>query len=464
MYFEIKPNRYITLNSLSGAMDVADDSVIEIIQRLRRGEDYRGDIEDYLIERGYAFATQEEETKLLQRLLYEWKRSVSESPLSFVVVPTYNCNFRCTYCFEADINRNTATMDEKTMSKMFETMDELASVSVKKPNVLLFGGEPLLEGKNHRNMISKILENCNQRGWPISDVVTNGWALQRYSAILEKYAVKQVQVTLDGPAHIHNKRRILANGDGTFDRIVAGIDDVLSRGIGVNLRVNVDDQNIECLPELAGFIIRKGWCEKMNFKSHLGLVYPHGCKDYLFCSSEIKILKSILALRKHFPQTKALGLAPWTMVNLVTNIIRFKEPTSPRFAFCGANTTTYCFDLHGKVYACIDGVGRDEFVVGKFIPRLEIDEEAMKKWRRTYLDIPKCKNCDVALLCGGGCNFHTLLSGRTLDDPICPDPKALLKAILQYFYPYLTYENEKHLEYDKFEFGYPQITSDGRRI
>lgn len=459
MFFGMKRNRYIMFNSLSGAMDVADDSVIQIIQKLRRGEDYRGDLADYLVERGYAFSTQKDETKLLQRMLDEWKRSVSASLLALVVVPTYNCNLRCTYCFETGIHKTPALMDEKTMLKMFEAMDDLASVSTKKPNVVFFGGEPLLGGKSHFEIISKILENCYLRGYPIADVVTNGWELRNYSAILEKYGVKQVQVTLDGPAHVHNKRRVLANGGGTFDRIVAGIDDVLSRGIGVNLRVNVDEQNIEHLPELADFMIGKEWCEKTNFRSHLGLVYPYGCKDYLFCASETKVLERILTIRRRFPQTKVLGLAPWTMVNLVTNIIRFKEPTSPRFAYCGANTMTYCFDLHGKVYACLDGVGRDEFVVGKFVPRLEIDEAAMKKWRRTYLDIPKCKNCDVSLLCGGGCNFHALLSGRTLDDPICPDPKGLLKAILQYFYPYLTDEDEAHSEYDKFEYGYPLITS-----
>ena len=38
---------------------------------------------------------------------------------------------------------------------------------------------------------------------------------------------REIQVTLDGPEEIHNKRRPLKGGQGTFDRIVAGIDAAL---------------------------------------------------------------------------------------------------------------------------------------------------------------------------------------------------------------------------------------------
>jgi len=55
-------------------------------------------------------------------------------------------------------------------------------------------------------------------------------------------------VTLDGPPEIHDRRRVLHNGLGTFARVAAGIDALLAAQIPVNLRVVVDRENLPTLP------------------------------------------------------------------------------------------------------------------------------------------------------------------------------------------------------------------------
>ena len=66
-------------------------------------------------------------------------------------------------------------------------------------------------------------------------------------------------MTLDGTEAVHNKRRFLKGGDGTFDKIVRGIDACLENQIPVNLRMVADKENIDNLPEFAQFAIDKGW-------------------------------------------------------------------------------------------------------------------------------------------------------------------------------------------------------------
>ena len=40
-----------------------------------------------------------------------------------------------------------------------------------------------------------------------------------------------MQITLDGPPHIHNQRRIPRNGEPTFERIVSGIENFLQKDL-----------------------------------------------------------------------------------------------------------------------------------------------------------------------------------------------------------------------------------------
>lgn len=455
--FKVRPNRYIIFNFLSGHLDIADESVIEILNGIKNGKNYGGDLSEYLLERNYVFQEEEDQRRLLKSKFDRWKDCLSKTPPYITIIPTYFCNLQCVYCCETGVSRTPDVMSREVLEELFKTVNVIAQKHGGTPHIVLFGGEPLLRRKKQKLLISEIMEYSHEKNYPIADVVTNGVDLKHYGEILEKYDAKHVQVTLDGPKEIHDKRRVFPNGQGSFDKIVVGIEDIIERGISMDVRINVDNQNVSYLPNLADFILKRGWCEKENFRAHLGVVYEYGCKGYAHCRQDAEILSRIFELRKTHPQTKILEPAAWSLVTVAANAIKKKEAFQPRFTYCGANTTTYCLDLYGNIYACLDGVGRKEFVVGQFYPNLKIDENKLKLWRRNIFDIPKCKECDVALLCGGGCGFHTLLSGRTLDDPICHEPIKLLELVLDYFYPHIAPEDHEKSQYDKYEFGYSFI-------
>ena len=54
-----------------------------------------------------------------------------------------------------------------------------------------------------------------------------------------------MRITLDGEKEIHDKRRVLCNGDGTFDVIVSNIKKFSEKGIRVKIRVNIDKENVD---------------------------------------------------------------------------------------------------------------------------------------------------------------------------------------------------------------------------
>lgn len=82
-----------------------------------------------------------------------------------------------------------------------------------------------------------------ERGLDLA-VVTNGYHLLSYLELLERAQIREIQVTLDGPPTMHDRRRHLVSGQPTFDAIAAGIDAALERGLAINLRTVLDRENL----------------------------------------------------------------------------------------------------------------------------------------------------------------------------------------------------------------------------
>jgi len=98
--------------------------------------------------------------------------------------------------------------------------------------------------------IQYIINQANAANIDLS-FVTNGYTLKDYIDILKQGHIREIQVTLDGTAEIHNNRRILKGGTGTFDKIIEGIDACISNKLTVNLRMVIDKENMNNLPDLA---------------------------------------------------------------------------------------------------------------------------------------------------------------------------------------------------------------------
>ena len=70
-------------------------------------------------------------------------------------------------------------------------------------------------------MSKKFIEICDKYGVRYqANIITNGYLLNKEIVKeLEDIHVKHIQVTIDGPKDIHDKRRFLKGKQGTFDKI-----------------------------------------------------------------------------------------------------------------------------------------------------------------------------------------------------------------------------------------------------
>jgi uncharacterized protein len=236
-----------------------------------------------------------------------------------------------------------------------------------------------------------------------------------------------VQVTLDGTEQVHNARRFLKGGGGTFEKIVSGVDSCLLYGIDVNLRMVADRQNIDNLPDLARFAIEKGWTKNKHFKTQIGRNYElHHCQsDPGMLFDRISLYEKIYHLAKVHPHIQEFYKPSYSVSKF---LFENGELPDPLFDSCPACKTEWAFDYTGHIYSCTATVGKSEESLGTFYPSVLRKDEIIESWqKRDVTSIGECKNCSLQLACGGGCGSVAKNRTGSVCSPDCRPVKELLE-------------------------------------
>jgi uncharacterized protein len=135
--------------------------------------------------------------------------------LSLIVKTSSACNMACRYC-DADI------YSHKRIS--FEVLAHLVTKALKTGADVKFvwhGGEPLLLGKEFYRKAVWLQQRCQlpqQR--IINSLQTNGTLFDEDWLDFVDQAGFNIGLSLDGPAQLHDKNRVLANGRGSFEKVL----------------------------------------------------------------------------------------------------------------------------------------------------------------------------------------------------------------------------------------------------
>ena len=100
--------------------------------------------------------------KLLARL---HKKVYGSSIIGLIILPTYDCNFRCPYCFEQHcLNRGqdwlSQTMSDEIIEAIFSALKNYKDRGYDVDHCIFYGSEPLL-AKN-LPVVRKIAEHCRE--------------------------------------------------------------------------------------------------------------------------------------------------------------------------------------------------------------------------------------------------------------------------------------------------------------
>ena len=150
---------------------------------------------------------------------------------------TENCNMRCKYCYlseeyEYTRNRTSRMMDFNTAKKAMDLFFEKQGL-IKKYNpgkyaaITFYGGEPLLNFNLIKECVEYTKKNCSIKF--NFYVTTNGLLLKDDVADYLVANDFSITISLDGNKKDHDRNRVDAANKGTFDRVKANIERLVSR-------------------------------------------------------------------------------------------------------------------------------------------------------------------------------------------------------------------------------------------
>lgn len=383
-----------------------------------------------LTRRGYLTTkTPEEETGYFARVVKRTHAVNAMRAPSYIFMPTYDCNLRCSYCFQ-DHMRTDPTFRPLLRVMMPDVIDRIVGAmplieeahglkasAARLRSIGFFGGEPLLA--RNRPVVEHIIKAVRRMGPAQFWAVSNATELEAYADLLGPDNIAQVQITIDGPPDEHDKRRVYADGSGSFTRIARNIDLCLDRGASVGLRMNIDRANISLLPALAEAIVSHGWHERPGFTTYTApitnserTITLNEIKAKYFTSWELD--EAIDVLREDHPVMRVIGRPDDGLTGRISRMFTNRSQVPEvKTSFCGAHSTMYIFDAFADMYACWERTGDASVRIGHVTEdgSVEMNSPMTKLWRsRTPASNPTCRQCRYAMHCGGGC--AVLAEGR----------------------------------------------------
>lgn len=415
---------YFIINLLSGSADIISLNDAEKLDTLKHGRTTpESDFVKELTDKGYLVEEQAEQ-KLYRKKYLDFIDSRDKDEIQIFFVTNYSCNFACTYCYQDQYSNPKKELTNDIIDAFFAYVQK--EFAGRKKYITIFGGEPLLNNSKQKENIAQILKKSVESNLEVS-FVTNGFSLEEYFPLLNTGNIREIQVTLDGTEAVHNKRRFLKSGEGTFERIIRGIDAAITNKIDINLRMVVDKENIGNLPELARYAIDKGWTKSPYFKTQIGRNYElHHCQsspDLLF--DRVSLFESIFELTKEHPHVAEFYKPAYSVAKFLSEN---GELPDPLFDACPACKTEWAFDYTGQIYSCTATVGKTEESLGSFYPVVTRKDDIINQWEiRDVTSIPDCKDCSVQLACGGGCG--SVAKNRT--GSVCSTDCRPVKELLE---------------------------------
>ncbi len=318
-----------------------------------------------------------------------------------------DCNLNCTYCFylEKDELFNQTKkhrMNEETLKEIYIQLNNQADDYI---SITWQGGEPSLMGlpfyKKSLELHNKYIpEKVIEYGFQ-----TNGILLNKYWAEFFSENRYLLGLSLDGPAHIHDRYRLNAGGKGTFHTVYDNAKMLLDKDVLVNAMVCVSDYSADYPEEIYNFHKELG----LTFMQFIPILerckeYPAKRADYSVSADKYgKFLSSIFDLwMADFND----GVPTTSIRNFESVFFNYAGYECPECILQDECGKYLVIEHNGNVYPC-DFFVEEDLVLGnvhkdRLIDMINSEKQAkfgeVKKNRKEV-----CDSCEWLAKCFGGC-------------------------------------------------------------
>ena len=317
-----------------------------------------------------------------------------------------NCNLGCVYCYAMPFRREklkvlSKELLEKIVKESFEVTDNLI--------ITWHGGEPTYAGLEYFKDYMEILKKYQKEGQTVVNMIqTNATLVNEEFAKFFKENDFIVSVSIDGNKETHDRNRYYANGKGSYDKVMQGVNNLRKYGIYPPVIATVSQNTYDDCEETFKSFIENGFKE-IKFSP----VYDSSDDSF-----SISCDKWYLYLKKVFD----------IWCELEDETIKVRELDEILEWFTG-NTINTCSSTNtcvnwisinedGEVYPCeylraseSYGNVQDMHISNVF------ETEAYKRFVKKVMYVPeKCQKCQFYSMCGNGCPATRVKNGNLVYD------------------------------------------------
>lgn len=432
--FPSKKNDYFLYNSLSNSFVRLDrDAYKQMLEIQKNIENFDFSrfpgLQENLIEAKIIIDNDLDEYYQI-KLIKHLKR-FDRTVMSLTVAPTSDCNFNCTYCYEA--SRPPVYMTDDIEDKLIDFVKSYPES--KTLYITWYGGEALLAFDRIQRLTERFIKlDVNYS----AGLVTNGYEMD--ANIVDQFAAlqfKHVHITIDGREDIHNQRRPHVKYMDSFARIQKNLDYLMDKekelAMHIAIRVNIDKTNENEYGPLYQYL-------KKRYTGKLFTIYP-GFVNQKFgaCSSAPdELLDRQMKAEFTIRQFKQYGIHGLDFF-----------PNLSKQECMARHINSYLIDPNGDLYKCWSDIGMKEKVVGNLNQKGGLNNKILTRYLTgaDAFDEPKCQRCFYIPICEGRCPHFALKNKfENAQIDLCHMSKGNLKEFLQYHFHYKTANKDERID------------------
>jgi radical SAM protein with 4Fe4S-binding SPASM domain len=311
---------------------------------------------------------------------------------------TDNCNLRCSYCHaSAGEEHKTETMTESMIDAILDCYFNNISEHTEKVKInFTGGGEPTYKLDKLSYAIKKANDLSSQRNIKCSfHMATNGCYGQKIREFITNN-FSEVSLSFDGPAHIQNLHRPVANGQPSFDLVYETAKYFYQKKFSFALRSTISDYSLNYLTNIIDFF-------ESNFPDvHVGLepliLVGRALKNSQVGPPDAKKFGDELIGIFKYTKKKRIQIA-----NSASSEYDIIRPV-----FCsGVGVPNWTISMNGDIVCCSRDGAPEEFTFGRLDykdSKIVIDKEKLNNIRKmNVFSYEECKDCFAKYHCAGDC-------------------------------------------------------------
>ena len=394
-YIVKKKDGVLIYNTLYSSLTRLSDEELFYINDLRNCPE---ELLKGLLDQGIVIEASIDEVVLYNKYVKLAAKYYTAKP-NITVTPTMECNARCFYCYEENVRHGK--MKDEAIPRI---IDVIKSLDIGKGiNLTWFGGEPLLN-QDWMDHFSDELRKENI--FFTSFIISNGSKINQN--VIEKmknnWNITSIQITFDGSNDEYYKRKNYVDQDNNtvYYEMLQRIKLLAKNGIAVQIRLNIDKQNMDSIIEAARDI-QYLFSDNENVSYYPAFLT--GSNEKLSEEEKLDVVRKLIDADKS------------NIMSINSHLYR-----PPKVGACFYNQKgAISIDTDGNIFICDRKLGHAEYAVGNIYinSALENDERVLAGQRK------ECNNCVFLPKCMGGCN-----DAYENNEVPCFIDKYLIKAYL----------------------------------